>query len=101
MNDQVWIYILIMAGVSYLLRVLPLTLIRRQIKNTFIKSVLYYLPYVTLSVMTVPAVFSISDDPLCGAAALAAATLAAWRTSNLFLSAAAACAAVLVVCCLL
>ena len=48
-----------MALVSYLLRVLPLTLIRKQIKNRFIKSLLYYLPYVTLAVMTVPAIFSI------------------------------------------
>ncbi len=100
MNERVWIYIFIMAGVSYLLRVLPLTLIRRQIKNTFIKSLLYYLPYVTLSVMTVPAIFSVSENPICGVAALAAATLTAWCTSNLFLSATAACAAVLL-CCML
>lgn len=96
MTNSVWIYILIMAVVSYLLRALPLTLIRRQIKNAFIKSVLYYLPYVTLSVMTVPAIFAVSDNPLCGAAALAAACVTAWTTSNLFWSATAACAAMLI-----
>ena len=74
MNERVWIYIFIMAGVSYLLRVLPLTLIRRQIKNTFIKSLLYYLPYVTLSVMTVPAIFSVSENPVCGVRLSALAT---------------------------
>ena len=56
MNHSVWLYIMVMALVSYLLRVLPLTLIRKQIKNRFIKSLLFYLPYVTLSVMTVPAI---------------------------------------------
>ena len=84
-----------MAAVSYLLRVLPITLIRRQIRNPFLRSVLYYLPYVTLSVMTVPAIFSVSQNPVCGAAALAAACVTAWFTSSLFLSASAACAAVL------
>lgn len=97
MTHSVWIYIFIMAGVSYLLRVLPVTLIRKQIENQFIKSVLYYLPYVTLAVMTVPAIFTISDNPLCGGVALVAAGLVAWFTSNLFFSATAACLAVLIV----
>jgi branched-subunit amino acid transport protein len=56
MQNNVYIYILIMAGVSFLIRVLPLTLIRKPIKNQFIKSFLYYVPYVTLSVMTFPAI---------------------------------------------
>ncbi len=94
MLDSIWICILIMAVVSYLLRVLPVTLIRRQIKNPFVRSVLYYLPYVTLSVMTVPAIFSVSGNPVCGAVALVAACVAAWFTSNMFLSACVACAAV-------
>lgn len=96
MNGSVWIYILVMAGVSYLLRVLPITIIRKQIKNPFIKSVLYYLPYVTLSVMTVPAIFTISENPISGATALIAAFITAWATSNLFFSASMACAAVCV-----
>lgn len=94
MNRSVWIYILVMAGVSYLLRVLPITLIRKQIKSPFIKSVLYYLPYVTLSVMTVPAILMVSENPASGAVALAAAFITAWITSNLFFSATVACAAV-------
>ena len=97
MSHSVWIYILVMAVVSYLLRALPVTLIRKQIKNKFLRSVLYYLPYVTLSVMTVPAIFYISANPLCGFGALIAAALTAWFTSNLFLSASAACIAVLIV----
>ncbi len=94
MTHSVWIYILVMAAVSYLLRALPITLIRGQIRNRFIRSLLFYLPYVTLSVMTVPAIFGVAANPLRGAAALAAACAAAWTTSNLFLSAAVACATV-------
>lgn len=52
MQNNVYIYILIMAGVSFVIRTLPLTLIRRPIRSKFIKSFLYYVPYVTLSVMT-------------------------------------------------
>ena len=54
MNNRIYLYILVMAGVTYLIRVLPLTLIRKEIKNTYIRSFLYYVPYVTLSVMTFP-----------------------------------------------
>ena len=50
MNNRIYLYILVMAGVTYLIRVLPLTLIRKEIKNTYIRSFLYYVPYVTLSV---------------------------------------------------
>lgn len=97
MTHSVWIYILVMAAVSYVLRVLPLTLLRRQIKNRFIRSLLFYLPYVTLAVMTVPAIFYVTDKPLCGVAALIAACAVAWGTSDLFLSAVTACAVVFLV----
>lgn len=97
MSQSIWLYIAIMSLVSYLIRVLPVTLIRRQIKNRFIRSVLYYLPYVTLSVMTVPAIFSITANPLCGAAALVVAIVIAWFSSNLLLSACGACAAVFLI----
>ena len=97
MNHSIWLYIAIMSLTSYLIRVLPVTLIRRQIQNRFIRSVLYYLPYVTLSVMTVPAIFSISSSPLCGVAALIAAIVIAWFSGNLLLSATGACAAVFLV----
>ena len=51
------IYIAVMAGVTYLVRMIPFTAFRKQIKSRFIKSVLYYLPYAVLSAMTVPAIF--------------------------------------------
>lgn len=68
--NKIWIYILIMASVTYLIRVLPLVLIRREIKNRTIRSFLYYVPYVTLAVMTVPAIIDATRTPIAGAAAL-------------------------------
>ena len=93
MNRSIWIYLLVMSAVSFIIRVLPVTLIRRQIKNRFTRSVLFYLPYATLAVMTFPAILSISENPLCGAAAFAASLVTAWLTKNLFLSAVLGCAA--------
>ena len=57
-THNTYIYILIMALVTYLVRVLPLTLIRKEIKNITVKSFLYYVPYVTLAIMTFPAILS-------------------------------------------
>ena len=51
------LYIAVMAGVTYLVRMIPFTLFRRQIKSRYIRSVLYYLPYAVLSAMTMPAIF--------------------------------------------
>lgn len=96
MNKSIWIYILIMGAVTFIIRVTPLTLIRRQIRNRFVRSLLYYLPYATLAVMTFPAILSISENPLCGVAAFIAALLAAWFTKNLFFSAVTACIAALI-----
>ena len=93
MNKSIWGYLLVMSLVSFIIRVLPVTLIRKQIKNRFIRSLLFYLPYATLAVMTFPAILSISQNPWCGAAAFAASLITAWFTKNLFLSAALGCAA--------
>ncbi len=51
------IYIAIMAGITYLIRMIPFTLFRKKIKSKFIQSVLYYIPYAVLSAMTFPAIF--------------------------------------------
>ena len=63
MKGNVYVYILVMALVTYLIRMLPLTLIRGRIKSEFIKSFLYYVPFVTLSVMTFPAILSATSSP--------------------------------------
>ena len=90
-----WIYILIMAGVTFLIRVLPMTLIRRPIKNRFLRSFLYYVPYVTLAVMTVPAIVDAAGTPLAGIAALAAGIVLAWVGAGLFPTAIVCCLVVL------
>ena len=69
MNNP-YIYILVMFAVSFAIRVLPLTLIRGEIKNTFLRSFLHYVPYVTLAVMTFPAIVEATQVPLAGALAL-------------------------------
>ena len=72
MLNNAWIYIAVMAGVTYLIRVLPLTLIRKEIKNQTIRSFLFYVPYVTLAVMTFPAIIQATDSMWAGLAALIA-----------------------------
>ena len=63
------VFLMVMAGVTYLIRVIPLTLIRREIKNPVIRSFLFYVPYVTLAVMTFPAMVTAATNPIAGAAA--------------------------------
>lgn len=79
-----WIYIVLMFAVTTLIRELPLTLIRKPIKNRFIRSFLYYVPYVTLAVMTFPAIVEATQSPLAGAAALILGVAAAWMGLGLF-----------------
>ena len=94
---NMYIYLCIMAGVSYLIRVLPLTLIRKPIKNKFIQSFLYYVPYVTLAVMTFPAILEATQSPVSGLIAFLIGIIAAWIGADLFKPAVFFCAAVLAV----
>lgn len=96
MNHNVYIYILVMAGVSYLIRVLPLTLIRKEIKNKTIRSFLYYVPYVTLAVMTFPAILDATGSIWSGLAALIVGIVLAWFGRSLFQVAVLSCAVVFV-----
>ena len=91
---NVYVYILIAAGVSFLIRVLPLTLIRKQITNTFLRSFLYYVPYVTLAVMTFPAIVHAAQYPVAGAAALLVGIALAWVGAGLFPVAVSCCVSV-------
>lgn len=84
LQSNVYIYILVLTAVTYLIRLLPLTLIRKEIKNVFLRSFLYYVPYVTLAVMTFPAIVNATESPLAGALALAAGIIAAWLGAGLF-----------------
>ncbi len=91
MQRNMYIYILVMAAVSYTIRVLPLTLIRKPIRNRFIRSFLYYVPYVTLAVMTFPAMVQATQNPLAGALALVLGIVLAWFGLGLFGVAASCC----------
>lgn len=96
MAHNVYIYILIMFLVSYAIRVLPLTLIRKQITNKFLQSFLYYVPFVTLAVMTFPAIIEATQSTLAGAFALVVGIIAAWFGGSLFNVAALCCTVVLI-----
>ncbi len=91
-----WIYILVAFAVIYLIRVLPLTLIRKPIRSRFLRSFLYYVPYVTLAVMTFPAIVEATSVPVAGAAALIVGIAAAWFGGSLLTVAAACCTVVFV-----
>ena len=93
-NGQIWIAILVAAGVSLLVRVLPLTLIRKKITNRFLRSLLYYVPYATLAVMTFPAIIDAAGNPVAGIAALAVGGVLAWLRAGLFPVALASCVTV-------
>ena len=97
MSHNTYVYIAIVAIVTYLIRVLPLTLIRREIKNKFIRSFLYYVPYVTLAAMTFPAIIYSTETMWSGLAALIVGILVAWFSGNLFLVAISACVVVFLV----
>ena len=97
MSHNIYLYIFVMAGVTYLIRLLPLTFIRKEIKNTYIRSFLYYVPYVTLSVMTFPAILSATDSLVSALVGFAAAILIAWKGGSLIKVSAFACVAVFLV----
>ena len=90
-----YLYLLVTAGTTYLVRMLPLVLMKGKIRSRFLLSFLHYIPYAVLSVMTIPAIFSATGDVRTAAAGFAVALVLAWRGKSLLTVAAAACAAVL------
>ncbi len=94
---DIYIYLAIMAGVSFLIRVIPLTLIQKQIKNRFLQSFLYYVPYVTLAVMTFPAITEATQSPISGTTALLIGVIAAWFGASLFQDAISCCCIVFII----
>ena len=89
--DSMYLYLLVMSAVTIAIRLVPLTLIRGEIKNTFLRSFLYYVPYVTLAVMTFPAILSATQTPTAGALAFLAGIALAWYGASLFNVSAACC----------
>lgn len=94
MRHHIWLSLLVMFLTIYGVRALPLTLLRGEIKNRFLRSFLYYVPYVSLSVMTFPAILRATGDVRSGLAGFVAALILAWTDGNLFRVSLGACAAV-------
>ena len=91
-----FIYLLVMAGVTYLVRMIPLILIKKKITNRFIRSFFYYVPYSVLAVMTVPAIFSATSYLVSAVIGFAVALGLSYMEKSLLTVASSACAAVLV-----
>ena len=94
---EYWICLAIMAVSTYLLRAVPFSLVRKRIRNPFICSFLYYIPYAVLTAMTVPAIFYAVEQPLAAIAGFAAAVIFALLGKGLTAVAVAACTGVFLV----
>ena len=99
MSNHMWFLacLLTSAGVTYLVRMVPLVLIKKKITNRFIRSFLYYIPYAVLGVMTIPAIFYATASVISALAGFVVAVFLAWKEKSLLTVAASACGAVLIV----
>ena len=97
MSHNVYLYILVMAAVTYLLRMLPLALAKNEIKGFRSNSFLYYVPYACLAAMTFPAILKATDSIISGAAGFFVALIGAYKEKSLITVALLACAAVFIV----
>ena len=93
---KIYLYILVMAVTTYLIRAIPLTLLKKPIQNRFLKSFLHYVPTACLTAMTFPAILYATEHMLSGAVGLAVAVLLALKKKSLIVVAIAACTAVFV-----
>ncbi len=97
MQNNIYVYILVMAAVTYLIRMLPLAIWRKEITSTFIKSFLFYVPYACLAAMTFPAILSAAGNMISSAVGFAVALYLAYKEKSLLTVALFACAAVFIV----
>ena len=94
---MVYLYIFVMAFVTYLLRAVPLTVFRKKIENRFLCCFLYYVPYACLTALTIPAIFSATESVISAVAGLGIAVVLGFRGKSLFTVAASACITVFLV----
>ena len=88
---NIYLALTVMALTVYVIRVSPLLFLRKPIKNRWFRSFLYYVPYVTLSVMTFPALLTVTENPRCGLFALIVGVLISWFFGDLFAVSIACC----------
>ena len=91
---SIYLYVLVMAVTTYLIRALPLTLLKKPIKNRFLKSFLHYVPAACLTAMTFPAILYATENMISGAVGLAVALVLAFCKRSLIVVSVASCAAV-------
>ncbi len=96
MRANYWLYLLVAALVTFAIRALPMFFIRKPIRNRFIRSFLYYVPFVTLSVMVFPAIVTEPGNLWVGIGAMVIGVITAWLSGNLFLCASSVCIITLV-----
>ena len=101
MENRFLIYLTVMAGVTYLIRMLPLMLVREKIKNRFVVSFLYYLPSAVLSVMTVPAIFYATDSKISASLGFLAALIFSYFGKSLMKVAVISCIVVFIAECII
>ena len=97
MEPNIYIYILVMAGVTYLIRALPLVLVKREITSPFIKSFLYYVPYATLAAMTFPAILDSTGSVPSAVCGFGTALLLSYMEKSLLTVSLCSCGVVFVV----
>ena len=91
MHDTFLIYLIIMAGSTYLIRAIPFAAIKNKIENRFLSSFLYYIPYAVLTAMTIPAIFTATNSVISATAGLIVAIILAVKNRSLTTVALAAC----------
>ena len=94
---KIYLYVLVMAVTTYLIRALPLTLFKKPIRNRFLKSFLYYVPTACLTAMTFPTILYVTDNMISGAVGLVVAVFLAIRKKSLIVVAVSSCAEVFLV----
>ena len=93
-NTRFFVYLICMAGITYLIRVIPFVLFKKEIKNKYVLSFLHYIPYAVLSVMTIPAIFSSTDNIWSAVAGTVAAVILALMEKSLLTVAFVSCVVV-------
>lgn len=94
--NNTYLYILVMAGTTYLVRMIPLVFFKKEITNPYFRSFLYYVPYTCLAAMTFPAILTATSSVISAVAGFAVALLLAWREKSLLTVALSACGAVFI-----
>lgn len=94
---NIYVYVLVMAVTTYLIRAIPLTLLKKPIRSRFLRSFLHYVPTACLTAMTFPAILYAADHVISGAVGLLIGVFLAFRNKSLIVVALASCAAVFVV----